>query len=120
MPRRDWKLRATDIVTAIRRIDQYVAGLDFDAFTADQKCVDAVVRNLEVIGEATKHLLDSPSLTGGTVPWSDIAAMRNILVHEYFGVDLAIVWHTVTHDLPALREHIVQLLVDHDPGATST
>ena len=77
-----------------------------DQFRTDQKTVDAVVRNLEVIGEAARHLVTDPECVLPGVGWADIAGMRNILIHEYFGVDLAMVWETVKHDLPLLRAEL--------------
>jgi len=100
-----WK----DILGAIANIENYVAGLDFDQFRADQKTVDAVVRNLEVIGEATRHLSTNQEAPPVDIPWTDIAGMRTILVHEYFGVDLTIIWQTITQDLPALRIQLERL-----------
>lgn len=112
MPPREWRLRVEDILEAIARIERYVDGLTFEQFQADQKTVDAVVRNLEIIGEAVRHLsTDQEGLPAG-VPWVDIAGMRNILIHEYFGVDLSIMWQTITVDLASLRSHLDRLL-DH-------
>ena len=106
MPPREWRLRVEDILEAIARIERYNQGLTFEQFEADQKTVDAVIRNLEVIGEAVRHLaVHRDSLPSG-VPWADIAGMRNILIHAYFGVDLKIIWHTIVEDLPELRTQL--------------
>ena len=110
MPPRDWRLRVEDILDAIARIEQYVDGLSFEQFRADQKTVDAVVRNLEVIGEAVRHLSADREGLPAEIPWTDIAGMRSILIHEYFGVDLNIVWQTVTHDLPELRSQLQRIV----------
>ena len=110
MPPREWRLRIDDILEAIARIEQYVEAVTFERFQADQKTVDAVVRNLEIIGEAVRHLsADQQPLLGGT-PWVDIAGMRNILIHEYFGVDVKIIWHTIVADLPELKVRVRGLL----------
>ena len=109
MPRREWRHRVADILDAIGKIQRYASGLTFEQFQADDKTVDAVIRNLEVIGEAVRHLSAEQDDLPAGVPWSDIAGMRNILVHEYFGVDLAIVWQTVTVDLPELQEELQRL-----------
>jgi uncharacterized protein with HEPN domain len=110
LPPREWRLRIDDILDAIARIERYVEGLTFEQFQADQKTVDAVVRNLEIIGEAVRHLsADQERLPGGP-PWVDIAGMRNILIHEYFGVDLKIIWHTIIADLPELKIQVRGLL----------
>lgn len=103
MPPREWRLRVEDILGAITNVGNYIAGLSFDQFCADQKTIDAVLRNLEVIGEATRHLSMGQENLPAEVPWTDIAGMRNILVHEYFGVDLSIIWQTINENLPALR-----------------
>ena len=110
MPPREWRLRVEDILEAIARIQQYVEGLTFEQFQADQKTVDAVVRNLEIIGEAVRHLSASQQGLPGETPWADIAGMRNILIHEYFGVDLTIIWHTIVEDLPKLKVQVQGLL----------
>ncbi len=110
MPPREWRLRVEDILDAIAKIEQYVSGLSFEQFQVDQKTVDAVVRNLEVIGEAVRHLSSDPKSLPADIPWTDIAGMRNILIHEYFGVDLNIIWQTITQDLPSLRNQLKRLL----------
>ena len=110
MPPREWRLRVDDILGAITRIQQYVEGLTFEQFEADQKTVDAVVRNLEVIGEAVRHLSVNREDLPGETPWVDIAGMRNILIHEYFGVDMKIIWHTIVEDLPKLKVQVRGLL----------
>lgn len=109
MPPREWRLRVEDILDAIAKIERYVHGLTFDQFEADEKTIDAVVRNLEVIGEAGRHLMANSEGLPEAIPWADVAGMRNILVHEYFGVDLRIVWQTVTTDLPSLKSELRRL-----------
>ena len=109
MPPRDRRLRIEDILDAIDRIERYVANLTFEQFRDDQKTVDAVVRNLEIIGEAVRHLCADDTDLPADVSWTDIAGMRNILIHEYFGVDLQIIWHTIESDLPALRRELQRL-----------
>jgi uncharacterized protein with HEPN domain len=85
LPPREWRLRVEDILDAVARIEQYVNGLSFEQFQLDQKTIDAVVRNLEVIGEAVRHLSADQDQLPADVPWTDIAGMRNVLIHEYFG-----------------------------------
>ena len=84
-----------------------------DAFMADRKTQDAVIRNLEIIGEAVKRL--SPSLTRAypDVPWRQIAGMRDKLTHDYFGVDLDLVWGVVERDLVTVRKRVDALLAQH-------
>jgi uncharacterized protein with HEPN domain len=110
LPPREWRLRVEDIRDAIARIGCYVDGLTFEQFQADQKTIDAVVRNLEIIGEAVRHLTaEIDPLPDSSVSWIDIGGMRNILIHEYFGVDLNIIWETVKHDLPQLNNQLLRM-----------
>lgn len=110
MPRRDDRLRVEDMLDAIRWIDAHSAGLTAEQFYLDRKTLDAVVRNLQIICEAAGHLSDEVIALRPAVPWAEVRAMRHILVHEYFGVDSAIVWETITRDLPALRGELEELL----------
>jgi uncharacterized protein with HEPN domain len=109
LPPREWRLRVGDILEAIARIERYVDGLNFEQFQEDQKTVDAVIRNLEVIGEAVRHLTAQRDLLPTDIPWADIAGMRNVLIHAYFGVDLKIIWHTIVEDLSELRKALQKL-----------
>jgi len=99
---REWKLRLEDILEAIATIDRYATGMDYEAFRADSKTVDAVVRNLEIIGEAARHVPDAIRKRYSDVPWARMRDMRNVLIHEYSGVSVSIVWQTVRDDLPPL------------------
>ena len=102
MPPRDWRIRIEDIIEAADAIAGYVQGLSYEEFAGDRKTVDAVVRNLEVIGEAARHVPETERERFPDLPWSDMADMRNVLIHEYFGVDLTILWKTASVDLPAI------------------
>lgn len=110
MPRRNADQRLHDIVTAIGKIRRYTAGMDQDAFAADEKTVDAVTRNLSVIGEAANHVPDELVSEHPDVPWTEMRGMRNVVIHEYFGVSLAIVWETVQQDLPSVERKLRRLL----------
>jgi uncharacterized protein with HEPN domain len=103
MPRRDADLLVEDILAAIRKIERYTAGMEAGAFQRDEKTVDAVVRNLEIIGEATRRFLPDFTDRYPEVPWRKVAGMRNRIVHDYFGLDLEIIWQVVQSDLPALK-----------------
>ena len=102
MPPRDWRIRVEDIIEAASAIAGYVQGLTYEAFAEDRKTVDAVVRNLEVIGEAARHVPEDVRARFPALPWADMSDMRNVLIHEYFGVDLTILWKTTSVDLPAV------------------
>lgn len=94
---------------AIGNIQSYTAGMDLESFLADNKTSDAVIRNLEVIGEAAHNIAKSHAdfaSSHAQVPWGFAYEMRNALAHGYFTVDLAIVWRTIHEDLPALRKQL--------------
>ena len=97
------------IQDAIARIEAYtVAGRR--AFLSDTMVQDAVIRNLEVIGEAVRNLPLELRRQHPTIPWRSITALRNVLIHEYFGVDIDIVWRVVERRLPTLKRHVVLML----------
>jgi uncharacterized protein with HEPN domain len=105
MPR-DWLRRIDDVRDTIQRIETYTAGMDETAFTCDQKARDAVLYNLQIIGEAIAHLPEDVLSKRKDIPWSEIRAMRNILAHGYFAVKILIIWHTVVDDVPKLKASI--------------
>jgi uncharacterized protein with HEPN domain len=106
MPRRHWAIRVRDIIEAAEKIVSHTKGLDFEAFSGDDWAVDAVLRNLTVIGEAARHMPVEFMAGHPEVPWADMSDMRNIVVHEYFGVDLSIIWSTIREDLPPLIDQL--------------
>ena len=111
---RNWKLRFEDMLEAIRRIERYIAGISYEEFCQDQKTIDAVVRNLEIIGEAARHISKEVRDKYPDLPWEEMSGMRNILIHEYFGVSLPIIWHTITSDLPPVVRLLEKILEQHD------
>ena len=98
-----------DIVIAIDRILTFTSGMTRKDFGADIKTQDAVIRNLEVIGEAVKNLPATFKEQHPEVPWVRMAGMRDKLIHHYFGVSLDITWTTVTEDIPAVRPVLTDL-----------
>lgn len=96
----------SDIQEAIGRIRHYTQGLSYEAFLVDTKTQDAVVRNLEIVGEAVKSLSAGFKKRHEDVNWKDVAAMRDRLIHHYFGVNWAIVWDVVTAKLAELSRHL--------------
>ena len=94
---------------ALERIVEYAAG-GRDAFFADAKTQDAIVRNLEIIGEAAKRVSSETRGRAPDVPWKAVAGMRDKLIHDYFGINLEIVWRVVERDVPVLRENVRRLL----------
>jgi len=110
VPPRDWRLRVEDILEAINKIDAYTRGMTEESFAGDSKTVDAVIRNLEIIGEASRHFDDSVLAATPQLPWDKMRGLRNVVAHEYFGVDVAIIWHTAKNDLPPLEAPLRRLL----------
>ena len=110
MPSRSWKLRIRDIVDAVRTILGYVEGMTFDDFVADQRTMDAVVRRLTIIGEAAARVPEFVCEKYRRIPWAEMRAMRNFVVHEYFGISEHILWETIQMDLPAVLGPLEALL----------
>jgi uncharacterized protein with HEPN domain len=106
----DSSVHLEDILGAIAKIRRYTGGLSEETFARDDKTVDAVVRNLEVIGEAVKRLPMGLRTRRSDIEWQRIAGLRDILIHEYFGVDVDNLGGVIVNKLPAL-EHGVQSLL---------
>jgi uncharacterized protein with HEPN domain len=98
------------ILDAIEKIERYTATADFDSFSNDDMMIDAVVRELEIIGEASRNLSDSFQDDHSEIAWYKIKAIRNVLIHEYFGIDLKVVWDTCKNDMPSLKTFIERVL----------
>lgn len=103
-----------DMLDHIQMAEQFTTGIDYDAFCTNTEKTLAVIRALEVIGEAAKHLPMSVQQHSPEVPWRNIVGMRDVLIHHYFGVDLEVVWKTVQQDLPRLRVAVARMLADLD------
>lgn len=114
MPPRDWQLRLQDILDSIDRVQRYTDGMTFASFCADDKTIDAVVRNFEIIGEAARHIPQNIETRYPQVPWVEMRGMRNLLIHEYFGISLPILWHTLTHNLPPLPPLLQHILDENN------
>ena len=113
MQPRNWKLRIEDMLEAIQHIQQYIQGLDLAGFSADQKTIDAVVRNFEILGEAARHIPEEVPKRYPTIPWSKIRGMRHLLAHEYFGVNKEIMWKTANQDLLLLIPELQRVLKEN-------
>ena len=101
------------IYDATKRIEQYTTGINEEKFGDSTLIQDGVIRQLEIIGEATKRLSSSLRRQYSEIPWQDIAGMRDKLIHDYFGVDVKVVWRTVEVDIPELKKQIKLVLNDH-------
>ena len=108
--KRDYKLFIRDVLDCINKIEEFVGNMNFDEFVKDDKTSSAVIRKLEIIGEATKNLPKNFREKHNEVPWNEIAKTRDKLIHGYFGIDLSITWNVVKNDLPDLKNKVKKIL----------
>ena len=97
---------------AIEKIERYVA-VGEEVFLTTTHWQDAVIRNLEIIGEATKRISAGVKKDNPEIPWREIAGLRDVLIHDYMGVDLNVVWNVVVQDMPKLKSTVMRLLEIH-------
>jgi uncharacterized protein with HEPN domain len=101
------------ILDAINTIEEYLQGVNEAKFKAMHLLQDGAIRQIEIIGEAVRHMSKDIRKTYPEVPWQDIAGMRDKLIHDYFGVDIEKVWDTIQEDLPPLKQQILGILKDY-------
>ena len=110
--KRDFNFFLQDSLNSIGQIKFYVKDMTFKEYLDDKKTQDAVIRNLEIIGEASKNIPKDIKENYPDIPWKEIAGMRDKIAHEYFGVDLKIVWQTIQEDLPFYEKTINRIKKD--------
>ena len=110
MKKRDYRNYFQDIVDSIDDIKSFVGSMTFEDFAADRKTINAVIRSIEVIGEATKRIPEPIKNKYPAIPWRKMAAMRDKLIHEYAGVDTGILWKTMKEDIPPLKPMVQSVL----------
>lgn len=98
-----------DILTSILEVEEFIEGMTFEDFSKDKKTVNAVIRSLEVLGEATRHIPRNIRAKYKEVPWAKMSGLRNVLIHKYMGVDLKTVWNIVTKRIQELKPSIVYI-----------
>lgn len=106
MSERDWRLFLEDVLESIELIESYIENMSADDFKKDRKTVDAVVRNFEIIGEASGNIPDQIKSKYQDIDWRGIIGLRNRIAHEYFGVSLNILWNIIKYELTPLKEKI--------------
>ena len=109
---RDPLLYFEDINTACRKILHYTSEMSFNDFITDERTFDAVIRNIEIIGEAVKNIPETIKMEYGQVEWRGMAALRNIVAHAYFSVKEEIIWDIVQNKIRPLRSHMKQIISD--------
>jgi uncharacterized protein with HEPN domain len=113
--KRDIRVYLEDILDSIEKIEEYIQALDRQEFLRKSQTQDAVLRRLEIIGEAAKHIPKKVRSKYPGIPWQKIAGMRDVLIHEYFGVNLARVWKVVTQDIVVLKEMVERIKGELEP-----
>jgi uncharacterized protein with HEPN domain len=113
---RDYSLYLTDILESCEKVRDYLADFTFEEFSADGKTIDAVVRNLEIIGEAVKCVPPEMLLSQPQIEWKRIRRFRDIIAHYYFKVDLKVVWSITQEDLDKLSAAVSLILADIQKG----
>lgn len=109
-PARHWRDRALDAIEASQETREFVQEMEFAAFAADARTVKAVLANFSIMGEATAYIPEERLATHPEIPWVKVRAMRNIMVHVYFGIDLQIVWETIHQDLLPMEAALRDML----------
>ena len=112
--KREYKDYLFDIVDAVGKIENFTKGLSFSGFEKDDKTVFAVIRAFEIIGEAAKKIPKKIRDENKNLPWKQISGMRDKLVHDYFGVDIKVVWKTIKEDIPKIKPLIKELYENED------
>jgi len=107
---RDYILFLEDILNAIEKIERYTKNLTFKKLCENDMAIDAIVRNLEIIGEASKNVPEKIKRKYPFVEWKEAIGFRNVLIHDYFGIDLEAVWDTIKNNLPSLKKNIMKAL----------
>ena len=108
--RRDYILFIEDIVICIEKIERYTSNVSFEEFCGNDMAIDAVIRNFEIIGEAVKRVPKEIKQKYADVEWKEAAGFRDVLIHNYFGIDIEAVWDTLRNNIPSFKKEIVKVL----------
>ena len=107
---RDWRFKIEDILEAVQDSLELTQGMDYETFCQDKRTLKAVLYNLAVIGEAARKVPEEITSAYPLIPWRDMGDMRNVVIHEYFGIDAKILWETIRHELPPLMPKLKDIL----------
>jgi len=105
-----WNTFAEEMLEAVKKIERYTQNLTRESFKKNELVIDAVLRNLEIMGEAAKNVPVEVREQHPEIPWKRIIGLRNIVIHRYFGIDINIIWEIVTRNLPQTKPALVRLL----------
>ncbi|MGD0070178.1 MAG: DUF86 domain-containing protein [Candidatus Bathyarchaeia archaeon] len=114
MKSRDYRDYLQDILDAVNDIESFVDGMTYEEFIKDRKTLNAVVRSIEIIGEASKNIPETLKANCKELPWKQMAGMRDKLIHAYFGVDIETLWKAVKENIPPLKKAIQKMLKDQE------
>ena len=116
--KRNYEMYLEDILLSMSRIAEYIDGYDFVKFKQDYKTVDAVIRNFEIIGEASKKLPNELKTRYKEIPWDEMYYLRNKISHEYHGIDYSIIWDIATNYLPENKQQVERVLAENRNGCS--
>ena len=108
--KRDYLLFIEDVLTCIEKIERYTSNVSFGDFSGNDMAVDAVIRNFEIIGEAVKKIPEEIKTRYADVEWKEAAGFRDVLIHDYFGIDIEAVWDTVRNNIPPFKKQMLKVL----------
>lgn len=106
MSKRDWKILFEDIIESINKIEEYTTDLSYADFEENNLITDAVVRNIEIIGEASKNIPSEVKNQFPDIPWQKLRGIRNRIVHDYFDIDRTIIWYIISNELSPLKKSL--------------
>lgn len=109
--KRRFDLYLKDIMLSMNRIEEYTEGLNFESFKSNYLIVDAVIRNFEVMGEACKNIPEDFKSKYPKMPWRQMYGLRNIISHEYFGIDYATIWEIIINEIPSNKSYLKEILI---------
>lgn len=112
--KRDYSLFIDDILDSIRKIERYTESKTFEGFSQDEMAVDAVIRNFEIIGEAARNIPEEIKGKYPFVEWKEMLGFRNVLIHDYFGIEVESVWDTVQNNIPILKKHVLEMKSNYE------